>query len=93
MINQHIAKPAPTPRVLASYRPEVGFSPSVNSGMPYPICMSASPVLVETNCFKMLIRVSTYFDCAQYKSLNTSLAPMNLLPTARRKLEQCSRTA
>lgn len=37
----------------------------------------ASPVWFETICFKILIR----------------LAPMNLLPTARRKLEQCSRTA
>ncbi|MHC5825552.1 MAG: hypothetical protein ACYT04_59305 [Nostoc sp.] len=33
--------------------------------------------LIETICFKILSR----------------LAPMNLLPTARRKLEQCSRTA
>ncbi len=33
--------------------------------------MSASPVLFETICFKMLIR----------------LVPINLLPTARRKLE------
>jgi hypothetical protein len=47
-------------------------------------CIAASPVLLETICSKILSRVST--------SLNTSLAPMNLLPTARRKLEQCSRT-
>jgi hypothetical protein len=46
-------------------------------GMPYPSCIAANPVYFETNSFKILSR----------------LAPMNLLPTARRKLEQCSRTA
>ncbi len=46
-------------------------------GMPYPSCITASPVYFETNSFKNLSR----------------LAPINLLPTARRKLEQCSRTA
>jgi hypothetical protein len=45
--------------------------------VPLGSCMAASPVLLETICSKILSR----------------LAPMNLLPTARRKLEQCSRTA
>ncbi len=54
-------------------------------GLPDRSCMTASPVEYETIRFKILIRVST--------SLNTSLAPINLLPTARKKLEQYSRTA
>ncbi|MEH1958798.1 MAG: hypothetical protein V7L05_02635 [Nostoc sp.] len=45
--------------------------------VPLGSCIAANPVLFETNRFKILSR----------------LAPMNLLPTARRKLEQCSRTA
>lgn len=57
--------------------PEVRLSPSVTSGMPYPSCIAASPVYLETNMLQKLIR----------------LIPVNLLPAARRKLEQCSRTA
>jgi hypothetical protein len=45
--------------------------------VPLGSCIAASPILLETICSKILSR----------------LAPMNLLPTARRKLEQCSRTA
>ncbi|MFM2061646.1 MAG: hypothetical protein RLZZ507_1316 [Cyanobacteriota bacterium] len=52
-------------------------SQALTFGLPDRSCMTASPVEHETICFKILIR----------------LAPINLLPTARKKLEQCSRTA
>jgi len=77
----------PAGRILGSTKPlkldslrrlagEVGFSPSVNSGMPYPIGIIASPVELETNWFQNAVR----------------LVPINLLPTARMELEKCSRT-
>jgi len=53
-------------------------SPQATSGMPYPSWISPSSFSdLKQKRFKKLIR----------------LVPVNLLPAARRKLEQCSRTA
>ncbi|ALB42242.1 hypothetical protein AA650_18875 [Anabaena sp. WA102] len=51
-------------------------SPQATSGMPYPSCLTASSFFVEANALQNP-------EC---------LAPVNLLPITRRKLEQCNRT-
>ncbi|OBQ13219.1 MAG: hypothetical protein AN490_03205 [Anabaena sp. AL09] len=51
-------------------------SPQATSGMPYPSCINASSFFVEANALQNP-------EC---------LAPVNLLPITKRKLEQCNRT-